>query len=473
MRVCAATRCLLPLALGLAGCAGAERAFLAPVALPPPVEVALAPQPVAWWREFDDPVLDGLVAEAQGGSLTLAAAWTRLAQAEAAARRSDAALLPTLDGSARADRTDELTRPVADRDGYALRLPASFEIDLWGRLAARSDAARLDAAASRADVATAALGLAAETAGTWYDHVAERRRIDVLDRQIDLNRRFLRLIEVRFNQGLAGAADVLRQRTLLEQTLARRDQSVEAAQRFGDDLAVLLGRPPGGFVPAEADSLPRLDSALPRPVAAAVLMDRPDVHAAYRRLQAADRRLAAAVADRYPRLALSAELSSTATAAADLLADWAASLAATASQSVFDGGALGGEAERSRAVAQQALLDYGQSLLSGSRDVGAALSREREQRRLIASLEQRLQLSNDTVDLLRQRYANGAASFLDVLDALSTLQSVELDLVTARRALIAARIGFHRATAGTVLPPRPEPPDLERYVAPAGVARAG
>jgi NodT family efflux transporter outer membrane factor (OMF) lipoprotein len=439
----------------LAGCASRPASYEPPVTVPD----AFSPGPVSitlaiadrWWTTLGDARLDTLQAIALRDNLMLQTAWERLREARAAARIAGAPRYPALDAFAEG----EVRRPSASEDGTLdLGLAASYEIDLWGRIGARSAAEQFRARATLADYRATALSLAAEVALAWYRLVEARAAHDLVERQIDTNARSLELLRARFGTGLVRRADILRQQRLLEST---REQALAIEARAGvlrHQLALLLGQAPTAASAASAlddtlvARLPDLPPPPPTGLPADLVQRRPDVLAAYLRLQAADRDLAAAVSDRYPRLTLTASLSTTADGSSALFDDWLRSLAGGLLAPIFRGGELSGEVDRNEARRQQRLLEYGQTVLVAFAEVEDALVRERTRRERIASLEVQVQYAEETSQRLRLEYFNGVVDFLDVLTAQVDQQRLERDLLAARLALVEDRIALYRALAG-------------------------
>jgi outer membrane protein TolC len=182
---------------------------------------------------------------------------------------------------------------------------------------------------------------------------------------------------------------------------------------------------------------------------------RPDARSAWNEVLAADRRVAAAVADRFPVLTLSAGAETSAEATRDLFSGFVASIAAGLVAPILDGGARAAEVDRARAAARVALDGYRQVVLDALEEVEAALVEERCQRERIESLESQLVLSRRSAEQIRREYANGTVDYLRVLDAIGSNQSLERTLLRARRQLVDARIELGRALAGGFEPPPP------------------
>jgi outer membrane protein TolC len=177
------------------------------------------------------------------------------------------------------------------------------------------------------------------------------------------------------------------------------------------------------------------------------------VRSAFQRLQAADRDLASAISNQYPRFSISASVSTAADQAGNLFEDWARSLAGNLLTPILYGGQLRAEVDRAEAVRQQRLYEYGQAMLTAFREVEDALVRENKQRERIASLEEQLQLARDAYQQLRVGYFNGVTDYLDVLTALDEVQQLQRDLLTSRLLLVEYRIALYRSLAGSIEPP--------------------
>ncbi|MFB4202303.1 Cation efflux system protein CusC [wastewater metagenome] len=446
----------LPLRLVLAGAGIAVLAACTPNTDMPARDAAPVPErfsasgdgalPSRWWRHFDDPALAALEREALAGSFSLAGARARLRRARALARLEGAGQRPQLQASSGA-RTQRNDGESTER--YTGSLTASFEVDLWGRLASQARAAGLEAQASRFDLRAAAVTLSAEVARTYYQLLSQHETIELLRRQRDLNARIADLIEVRFRNGQVTADELLRQRQLTEQTGTTLEQALGERDRLRADLAALLGRPPQALaLPTEA---PERVVVPPLPdvgVPSAWLRRRPDLRAAFLRVRSADATVAASIAERYPSLDLSASLTSTAVSAARAFEDWVRELAASLTLPLYQGGAISARIERDRAARAVAFNDYAQTVVEAVAEVEQALSAARADRRVLDGLQRQRDIAERVLTQLRSRYFNGAADYLDVLDAQSRLQDIERQLVDARWALVLDRIALIRAVAG-------------------------
>jgi len=409
-----------------------------------------------WWDSFQQPLLTGLIEDTLSDNLDIRAAWNRLDQFSALAVQAGARRYPELTGEASASRTrssffagEDLGERSFATNQFPLNLSASYEVDLWGRIASLTQAADFDLLASRQDLEAMAISMAAQVAETWFAAVEQEAQLKLVAQQLNVGQTYLELVELRFGQGLASAVDVYQQRQQLAVTRAQIAPARSRRQVLEHQLATLQGKSPGTVqleIPAALPDVPELPAA---GMPADLLNKRPDVRAAYLRIMAADRRLAAAVADRYPALRLSARTGFQGRQLQDIFSNWIYSLAANLTAPLFDGDRRKAEVDRNEARVAELINAYGSVLLQAVREVEDALAQEEYQRQQLRDLDAQLELARATLIRARARYANGLSDYLPVLTALQSQQQLERSYISARRQLISYRIQIHRALGGT------------------------
>ncbi|MHC4718364.1 MAG: TolC family protein, partial [Planctomycetota bacterium] len=271
------------------------------------------------------------------------------------------------------------------------------------------------------------------------------------------NEKYLEVIRSRFRRGQASAADVLQQRELIESNRAERVLAESAAGVLANQLAVLLGRPPPAAKLEVPEVLPEAPPLPRAPLPAQWIRRRPDVRAAELRVQAADRRVAAAVADQFPRLALAASADTTDQQIRSLLDNWVAAVLANLTAPLLDGGMRRAEVERTKAVASERLHAYGQVVLTSVREVEDALAREAKQAEYVESLNKQLKLSKQAMEQTLANYVKGAADFTRYLTTLLSHQRLQRTYLAAERDRLLYRIDLCRALAGSWALERPSP----------------
>lgn len=416
-----------------------------------------------WWLAFNDPELNNLIEQAIAENFSLRSAWSRLDQAESVARLAGVAQKPTVNitsGGGRDWNRREVfesgtsgAEPKSDfktsgDNSFQIGLSSSYELDLWGRIKSQKNAAELDAKASREDLKAASITLSSQVAQAWLQLREQHGQIALLEEQIENNKKILELVTLRFRKGQAESTAVLRQRQLVENRNGDLTQARAQAQVLEHTLAILLGKTPGNSVAENSAVLPALPALPATGLPAELVARRPDIRRSFLRIQSADQRVAAAIADQYPRVTLGGQFQTATESWRYLFDTWAASIAADIVQPIMDGGRRREEIVRTRAVGEERLADFAQYVLLALGEVEDALVREQRQQEYLKSLADQLTLTDQIVNQTRENYAKGTTNYLNVLDAQLTRQALQRTQLQAKRRLIEYRINLYRALAG-------------------------
>ena len=401
-----------------------------------------------WWTAFQDEKLNQLIDSAMQSNFDLAATWQQFLAAKATVSRAASNKWPQIEASA---QTAE-NFPVNDFRGgenTQLGLSASYEIDLWGRIRTGVQAEKFRAEASLFDYRAAAISLSAEIATTWYQLLAAKKQLKITDNQIATNEDIIKLIRSRFVGGQIRAVDILRQVQLLESTREQQIIFSTNVRLLENQLAVLLGKQPQenlNFVEIDLPDLPAVPQAgLPLEL----VRRRPDLQQSYALLLAADRDMASAVRDKYPRISINSRGQLRANNFADLFENWAYSIAGNLLAPIFYGGQLKAEVNRTEAIKQQRLYEYGQTTLVAFQEVEDGLVQDMMQKQRSENIGRQLALAEKSNKQLRVEFLNGFSPYLDVLIGLDQEQQLRRDYVAAQLRQIQVRIGLYRALAGS------------------------
>lgn len=415
------------------------------------------PVPEKWWQSFDDPQLNTVIEEAMASNFTIRSAWDRLTQAEQTAIKASASQWPSATYFGGAERTGRDTSGTTTyATDYFAGVSAAYEVDLWGRIKSAQQAAVLDARSAQENVNAAAMTLSAAIAKTWYQLAESKQQEQLIGRQIETNQKILEVIKLQFRQGQVGAADVFSQEQLIQSSRSQLIQVQETIAVLQHQLSILTGKTPGLWWSDASIELVTLGQLPKIDVPAVVIQRRPDVVSAYRTVQAADQRLASAIAAQYPAISLSASVETSGENVSDLFDDWLGNLAANLSGPLFDAGSRKAEAERTRAVLSEKLNTYSQSVLGALQETEDAITQESHQRMYIESLQKQLALAHNVYERTYEYYLKGQLDYLRVLTALVSMQGLEQRELTARRILIDRRIDLCRSIAGGWPMQRPE-----------------
>lgn len=436
--------------LFLAGCTSVPQRSPSPLSLPDTFSnTGEAPVDTRWWLSFNDPSLNQYIETALSKNFSLLATRERIVQARAVARQAGAPLIPSVDGEGSASSRRDY-QAGANTNSISLGIAASYEIDLWGRLRNLREAALLELEATEADFATAQLSLAAEVALNWFQIVEATQQLELLEAQKETNEKVLEVITTQFRSGKTDISDVLQQRQLVESNRGALAKLAADKRIFWHQLAILTGRTPDKELRTVTSDLPKLPGLPKTGIPLILVTRRPDVSGGFMRLQAADQRSAAAVASRFPRLSLSASLTTAGDSAKDLFSDWFSTLSANLVGPIIDGGFLKAEVEKTESAAREQLNSYSQTVLEAIGEVEDSLVREEE---LLLSLESetiQLQLATETVGHVGNRYRQGVEDYQRVLLALISEQNLQRSLVASKLALLRNRVSLYRALSGPV-----------------------
>lgn len=403
-----------------------------------------------WWTAFDSQELNALVSQALEGNFDIRIAWSRLRQARAQARKAGSDLLPQFQGESGLERSQTWKDGsiLSQKDKGRFALAASYEIDLWGRIRSGRQAELLSSQSARLDLETAALSVAGEVAAAWVGLLAARQEADLVQEQIATNTTLLDLQLNRFANGLAGALAISQQEEALAASKSDLPGLEAEAELQLNSLTLLLGLADRQKLKLSQRELPQR-IPLPETGLPVQLIDsRPDIQAAWVRLQSADWEVSEAKAERLPSLRLTAQGSLSGSSLDQILGNWLSNLAAGLSAPLFQGGRLAAEVERTQAAAEEQALIYGRTVAQAIQEVQDALFREFYRTRTMIRLEEQLQAALRAQKQAKISYFQGQSSYLDFLIQLKNVQALQRQLLKTRAQLLRDRIALYR-TLGT------------------------
>jgi len=426
----------LALLLGLGGCGGLLRSDYEPPATSVPAAWSHAPAsdvqagPLAdggaWWRNFNDPVLTGLVESALARNNDLAAAAIRVRRAQYQAGLSEDQLFPQLGGSANLSRSRTLSGERYTTRNNTAELTVSYEVDLWGKLSRQRDAAQWEALATEQDRQSAALSLVGTTATLYWQTAFINQRTASSEESIAYARRTQDLVRAQYAAGGASALEMAE----AEQTVASQQAAhallVQARVEYANALAILFDGPPERTM-ADPARLPQYPLPEARAgVPAELLGRRPDLRAAELRLREALATVDATRASFYPPLTLTGALGSASPTLADILQNPVGSLGAGLTLPFLQWNQMQLNIKISRADYEERVVNFRQSLYQAMADVENALSNRTQLALQAEQLDASLRAARQAESLYEVRYRAGAVSLKDWLDAQEKRRTAEI-----------------------------------------------
>ncbi|WP_047236423.1 efflux transporter outer membrane subunit [Chromobacterium subtsugae] len=447
------------LSAALAACAAGPDYQRPQLALPDGQAQAAA-DVAGWWRQFQEPELDRLIAVALARNQDLSEADARLAQAEALAGIARSQLLPRLDAAADSQRQRvsaalPATAPGGLYDSRDFNLRASWELDLWGRLRREREAAVSLAAASQASRDGLRLAVAAQVAQTYFQLRAYDAQLEVSRRTLANRRAAATLNEKRFRQGDASELDWRQAEAEVAVAEASAAQFERSVAQTETALGVLLGREPRQLLGERIARGRALDAlslppALPSGLPSDLLARRPDIAASEAGLVAANARIGVAKAAYFPSISLTGALGSASPDLRQLFSGpaYVWSFAGNLAAPVFNFGQTAGAVDVASAGQQQALAQYRKAVQLAFKDAADALSAMAAARRVNDAETARVKALQRAVRLATLRYDSGHSAYLEVLDAERGAFQSELSAVDARLDLFNSAVALYKALGG-------------------------
>ncbi|TXH76576.1 MAG: efflux transporter outer membrane subunit [Thiobacillus sp.] len=419
---------------------------------------AVAPE---WWTAFGSPRLDDLVKQALHDNFTLAAAEATLRQGQQLhAAQAGSTLYPTVNAKLGASRNQANAAGRGEGGNqqtlynlYNAGVAVNYNFDLFG-----GNRRALEALAAQADyqayqLAGARLALAGNIVTTAFAQAQLGEQIAATDAILQAQQDQLDIARKRFELGATARTEVLALQTQVEQTRASLPPLRNQLEQADHLLAVLTARAPG------AADMPRftltdftLPERLPVVVPSDLVRQRPDIQASTALLHAATAQYGVAVSNLYPQIDLSASLGTQALTTGALFGPgsmiW--TLAGQLAQPLFNAGLKAG-ANAAEASLQAAGANYQQTVLEALRNVADTLRQLDNDAQALQARAAADASAQASLDLVRQQYHLGAASYLQLLTAQQQARQTRIGLIAAQAARLADSAALYQAMGGGVL----------------------
>lgn len=412
-----------------------------------------------WWEEFGDPHLNQIVAKTIFSNPDIHKAAASVMEARSIVRQTRADQYPSLDLDANASRQQQSVidymaggdYTTVKTDSFSMTLPASFEIDLWGRLARATEAARADLLAAEENRRTIVQSLVAEAVTQYFNIQSLEAQLRITRQLTETYEKNLELVEARYRRGLTSVLEVRQARRSLAQSEAEIPSLTQAIGKARQALAVLQGRYPEAAGDKanrkkEVDPPPPIPTGLP----SELLNRRPDIRAAEASLEAACARIGVAKANRFPQITLTGSYGYTSNELQSLFEPeselWR--IASDIYQPVFDAGKRKAAQKAAEARYRKQLAAYAKTVLDAFAEVEGALLTRKQQ---IERRSRLMDFSNEaeaTLETAFDRYQRGLTDYLNVLDAQQAKFQADLNLIKAEYTIYTNRVALYRALGG-------------------------
>ncbi len=466
---------MVPILLGLtlfAGCMAGPNFKPPSPELPdhwagPAPEATPAGQDLAnWWTVFDDPVLSSLEARAVESNLDLKQAVSRIRQARAAVRLAGAGITPTVNatGDYRHSRSPGAQTASSTNGGigairggnisdqYQTGFDAGWELDIFGGVRRGIEAANADLQAAVESERDVLVSLTAEVGADYINLRTLQQQIAIAGRNLAAQEHTAELTRKRFSAGFAGALDVANAEAQVATTSARIPTLEASARQTIYSLSILLGRDPAALVPelSPEQAIPSAVPAVPVGVPSDLLRRRPDIRLAESQIHAATARIGVATADLFPKFTLSGTVGFQAADFGSMF-NWVQrfwSIGPGISWAAFDGGKTRANIEIQKALQEQSVLAYRQTVLTALQEVENALIASAKEEAHYKALARAVAADQKAVKLATLLYTQGETDFLNVLTAQRALFATEDALTQSAGTLSINLAALYKALGG-------------------------
>jgi len=431
-------------------------------------------QSAEWWSVFNDPSLNRVVDSAIVRNLDLKVAISRVRELQEQYRISRAALLPSITYGVDGNRSDTPANvgfagnlgagnpDFPDRftnETYSATLNLSYELDFWGRVRSNKNASLAEYFATQADAYTALMGVISESVNTYFEVRDLEDQIALNGESIELLGERVELSDDRYERGLINSFELYTVRQEYESTRTSLPSLNSQLKDAKGRLAIILG-----MFSSDIESLLALDLAdstaawndnfIPSGIPSDLLLNRPDVVAAWQRLDGARHAVGAARAQQFPTISLTGTGGTQSGDLKNLLevgTQYFSNLAASVAGTLFNGGALRANTRASKERLEQASYNYEKVLLTAFKEVDTTLDQHANERLRLDYVIEELDFAEASVEEQRSRYRSGVGDYLALLDAERNLIRVKTSKSSIERSLAASRLALHRALGGNWL----------------------
>ncbi|MDR3524263.1 MAG: efflux transporter outer membrane subunit [Acetobacteraceae bacterium] len=402
----------------------------------------------AWWSVFQDPDLDALEAQVEISNQTLRAAVAAYDQSVAVVAQARAALLPVVSTAPSVTRAQS-AGTAHTRTTNTAELNASWELDVWGRLRRTVQGDIATAQANAADLANATLSAQALLATDYFELRAADTLKALLERTVAEYRRALAITTNQYKAGTAARSDVITAQTQLQGAMSQSINAGVQRAQLEHAIAVLTGHPPSALTLRVAP-LTSLVPVVPAGLPSELLERRPDIAAAERMMAVQNEQIGIAIAAYYPQVSLSAVYGFAGSPLSQLFdtANRVWSLGASAGQTLFDGGDRAADVRAARAVYDEAVANYRQTVLTAFQQVEDQLSTLRILQEQYAAQQEAVSLAQRAVDVTLNQYRAGTITYTAVITAQNTLLLDQQTLVSLQQQRLVASVTLVQAIGG-------------------------
>ena len=403
-----------------------------------------------WWTLFGDTQLNQLVDQVIQKNADLAVAGINLQTARLKAGLARDQQGPRVSSGVSTGHSFDLNSGDDSAKGLSLSAGVSYQVDLFGKLARQTEAAKWESLATEQDLQATGQTLIGTTANLYWQLGYLNERYSTAQQSLASTQKTYELVRTQYKAGAVSGLDLTQAEQSVQSQKASLSQIEQQLVETRTALAVLLQIPVQQLNIQEPKKLPRI--ALPNISAglpADILSRRPDLRAAELRLRESLANKDATKASYYPSISLTGSLGSTSTSLANLLKNPALTLGASLSLPFLQYNDMQKDLKISELDYEKSIIQYRNTLYQAFADTENALSNRTELDKQVALQQRNLELAEKTERLTEVRYRNGAIALKSLLDAQETTRNARLSLVQTKQSQYNAYVTLIQALGGS------------------------
>lgn len=407
-----------------------------------------------WWTLFKDPQLNNLVNKVLAQNTDLAVAGISLQQARIQARQAQSQQGVRIGDAGLTTRRSFDLEDGDSSSGFGVNYPGlSYELDLFGKLANQTEAARWEALASEEDLQATAQSLIGTTAQLYWQLAYLNERYSVVQQNLATAQKTYDLVRVQYRAGAVSGLDLTQAEQAIQSQQATLSQIEQQRVETRTGLAVLLHMPVQQLAIQEPSRLPNIQlPSIQADLPASLLSRRPDLRATELRLRKALANKDANKASYYPSISLTGNLTTgigSSTSLSNALKNPVATLGAGLTLPFLQWNDMKRDLQVNELEYEKAIMQYRQTMYEAFADVENALSNRTELTKQVTLQQRNVELAERTERLTEVRYRNGAVALKNLLDAQETTRNARLSLVQTRQNQYNAYVTLMQALGGS------------------------
>ena len=411
-----------------------------------------------WWKNFDDPVLDSLIVAASKNNYSVLGAMENIRKARAAWRQSQSQMFPTLDlsiGWQRAKTSGNIasTMYTESWEGeFDAGVTMQWQADVFGSIYMRSKAQKMLFMATEEEYNAVMVTLIANVATTYFSLRQSLAQMQVIRWNVESQREIMKIVESRYESGLASKLDVAQSRSVYYSTMAQIPAMQATIESYRNAMAVLLGLYPqelDGWL-EEGYALPTYVEVIGVGMPAQLILRRPDLRAAEKQVEANAALLGATKRDWFPRVLLTGSIGFSSHDLKHLPRSKSLTweIAPSITWNIFSGGERVNATREARAALDNSIISYNSALLNAVQEVENAMSQYTGSLEQIESLREAMNQNRETLTLSLELYRQGLTEYQNVLDAQHSLLTYQNYLVQAHGSSLIYLVKLYEALGG-------------------------